>query len=214
VQGLLRHLGLSMFDFVVRCHALAAAAGTPLHGLYRALDSAVRTEAGAGGAQDTADRRWQPTASLGVLKGLAISEHAAAVHEVARAALLEQLEQDGAFPQAGDYARQLLTFSLQRKEALLDDAGERTGRFDFDFVRLAGQGFDGDPAVVRLAEPIVIRFWHTPEQRADLNDIARRHTDPAQRGLALAFPRLAQHVTPMFRNFAPAADDKPDTAMH
>jgi len=205
VQGLLRYLGLSMFDFVERCHELAVSTDTPLTPFYAGLEDAVRSE-GDDERPDASDsRRWKPEASLGVLKGLAINEHTVQVHELAREALAAVLDQTPRRADLGDYAQQLLRFSLMRKERLIDERGERRGRFDFDFARIAEQDFGCDPLSARLPAATEYRFWHTPEQRSELDAIAEQYSDPVQRGLMLAFPRLAQHVTPMFRQFAPVA---------
>jgi radical SAM superfamily enzyme YgiQ (UPF0313 family) len=212
VQGLLRHLGLSMFDFVERCHALAVSTDTPLAPFYAGLEEAVRSE-GDDERRDAADsRRWRPAASLGVLKGLAINEHTVQVHELADAVLNAMLAPAPQNAGLREYAQQLLRFSLLRKERLIDERGERRGRFDFDFARIAEQGFACDPVSARLPAPMEFRFWHTPEQRSELDSIAEQYADPVQRGLMLAFPRLAQHVTPMFRQFAPVVDGRAASA--
>jgi hypothetical protein len=213
LHGVLRALGVSMFDFVERCHARAETTSDDLSGVYRTLESGV-----AGNLWDTreaceahhrvpenlrryAEREYEN--SLGTLKAIALLDDIEAVLQVAGRAAWECIEAAGkAGPQLREYVDDLVQFSLLRRRGVLDVETEPEGTFRFAFDEIERNGFAVDPERFRLPAPRRMRFWHDARQATEIRALCSAVPNAAIRARSFIYPATDPGVNPYLRRAA------------
>jgi hypothetical protein len=210
IHGLIRALGLSMFDFVERCHGQLDRFPGELKALYVALEHGVSDN-----LWDSRDAclehfrepenldayaREEYKTSLGTLKALALIDHIGSILQIAGAALHEclvdaKLKQ----PSLGDYIDDLLEYSRLRRQSVLDSELQPTGTFRFAFDRIREKGFRVDPSEFQLEKPRAMRFWHDAEQARDIQALCAEASNPALRARSFIYPRTDPGVNPYLR---------------
>jgi radical SAM superfamily enzyme YgiQ (UPF0313 family) len=147
IHGLMRALGLPMFDFVERCHRQFDRFPDELKALYVALEQGVRDnlwdsrdaclEHFRDPAHLAAYSREEYKTSLGTLKAIALIHHIGSILEVAGSALHECLVDAGLKRRSlRDYIDDLLEYSRLRRQSPLASELQPTGTFRFAFDRI------------------------------------------------------------------------------
>jgi radical SAM superfamily enzyme YgiQ (UPF0313 family) len=95
------------------------------------------------------------------------------MHEITFNSAKELLKIKGIFnPEHEEYLNQLFEFSYARKKELMNlDIVERK-KFDYDFIALLKNHFEGNPLDYKLKEKIEIEFYHNQEQK----DLFKKYT--------------------------------------
>jgi radical SAM superfamily enzyme YgiQ (UPF0313 family) len=97
-------------------------------------------------------------------------------------------------PEFGEYLEQAKSFSLQRKQRLLDPEPGRVERYDYDFAALLESDFAADPRGHR--RPVTVGFFHDPDQRQYIDQLVRQY-GTSNTGLGRIL--LRSHVKKLFR---------------
>jgi hypothetical protein len=97
-------------------------------------------------------------------------------------------------PEFGEYLEQAKSFSLQRKQRLLDPEPGRVERYDYDFAALLESDFAADPRSHR--RPTQVGFFHDPDQRQYIDQLVRQY-GTSNTGLGRIL--LRSHVRKLFR---------------
>lgn len=210
IHGLIRALGLSMFDFVERCHDQFGRFPEELKVLYVALEQGVSDN-----LWDSRDAclqhfrdpknleayaREEYKTSLGTLKALALIDHIGSILQIAGTALHECLaDAERKQPSLRDYIDELLEYSRLRRQSVLDSALQPTGTFRFAFDRIREKGFRVDPSEFQLEQPRAMRFWHDAEQARDIRALCAEASNPALRARSFIYPRTDPGVNPYLR---------------
>jgi hypothetical protein len=216
IHGLMRALGLSMFEFVERCHARFDSFPDALKDLYVALDHGVSDNLWT--TRDECLAHYRDPAnleryaneeyknSLGTLKAIALLDHIEPILQIARAAVGECVAaSEGSHPGMDEYLDELVEYGRLRRHRVLDVDLETEGEFRYAFDRILEQGFKVDPAQFRLPSPRTIRPGSI-SMPTDTKKIAANmsRTDSRACSIALACPDSATSAPP--RN-APSATE-------
>ena len=213
VHGLVRALGLSMFDFVERCHARYGEFPAELRELYDSLENATRDnlwedrDACLEHFRNREELERHAAAeyrnSLGIMKALALLDHIGPVLAIARAALQDCLVEAGLDrPSRSRYVDELLHYSLLRRQDLLDAGQQPEGTFGFAFDRIRERGFRVDPDEFELAEPRRMHFWHDDGQTRDIRELCMEAPHPVLRARSVIYPKTDPGVNPYLRRSA------------
>jgi radical SAM superfamily enzyme YgiQ (UPF0313 family) len=210
IHGLIRALGLSMFDFVERCHRQFDHFPGELKGLYVALDQGV-----CDNLWDSRDAclehfrspehleayaREEHKTSLGTLKAIALIDLIGSILNVAGTALRDCLAAaELQRPALRDYVDDLLEYSRLRRQSVLDSELQPTGTFRFAFDRIMERRFRVDPSEFQLEKPRAMRFWHDAEQARDIRALCSEVSNPALRARSFIYPRTDPGVNPYLR---------------
>jgi hypothetical protein len=97
-------------------------------------------------------------------------------------------------PEYGEYLEQAKSFSLQRKQRLLDPEPGRVQGYDYDFAALLESDFAADPRGHR--RPVTVGFFHDPDQRAYIDQLVNQY-GTSNTGLGRIL--LRSHVKKLFR---------------
>jgi hypothetical protein len=210
IHGLMRGLGLSMFDFVERCHHQFDRFPDELKALYLAVEQGVRDN-----LWDSRDAcleyfrdpkhleayaREEYKTSLGTLKAIALIDHIGSVLRIAGTALHECLAAaELQRPSLRDYIDDLLEYSRLRRQSVLDSGLQPMGTFRFAFDRIMERGFRVDPSEFQLEQPRAMRFWHDEEQARDIQALCAEVSNPALRARSFIYPRTDPGVNPYLR---------------
>jgi hypothetical protein len=213
IHGLVRGLGLSMFDFVERCHAQFEAFPDELKAVYGQLEDAVRDNLFP--SRDAClDHFRNPLHleryaheeyknSLGTLKAIVLLEQIEPLLAVARNALLEGLEATGlSRPALAEYVDEVIEYSALRRRRILDSKLEPEGTFRFAFDRIRDLDFRVDPQEFRLQQPRKMRFWHDERQARDIRTLCAEVPNPVLRARSFIYPRTDPGVNPYLRRSA------------
>jgi radical SAM superfamily enzyme YgiQ (UPF0313 family) len=210
IHGLMRGLGLSMFDFVERCHDQFSAFPDELKGLYAALEHGVRDNLWE--SRDACLEHFRDPAhlepyareeyknSLGTLKAIALLEHIESLLAVARAAAYECIAAAGLEGQAlREYVDEVIEYSRLRRRSLLDPALEPEGTFRFAFDQIKEHEFRVQPGEFRLPSPRTMRFWHDAAQARDIRALCAAVSNPVLRARSFIYPQSDPGVNPYLR---------------
>jgi hypothetical protein len=213
LHGLMRGLGLPMFDLIERCHAQLDQFPAELRALYDGLDRGLcdhlwpSRDACLDHFRDPANlaryARQEYTTSLGTLKAIALLEHIDAVLAVLRRALHATLaaagRDHGGLP---EYVDDLLDYARLRRHRPFDSGLRPEGRFGFDFARIDEHGYRVDPLQFRLAERRTMRFWHDEAQARELRELCAAAPTPALRARSFIYPPVDPGANPYLRRAA------------
>jgi len=213
IHGLMRALGLPMFEFVRRCHAAFETFPAELKALYAALEHSVRDnlwesrdaclEHFRDPAHLEAYAREEYKNSLGTLKAIALLEQIEPLLVVARHALNDSLaEAEVNRPPLDEFVEELIEYSRLRRRRLLDSALEPVGTFRFAFDRIEEREFCVDPLEFRLQSPRRMRFWHDDVQARDIRALCATVSNPALRARSFIYPQTDPGVNPYLRRSA------------
>lgn len=97
-------------------------------------------------------------------------------------------------PEYGEYLEQAKSFSLQRKQRLLDPEPGRVERYDYDFAALLESDFAADPRGHR--RPVTVGFFHDPDQRDYIAQLVNQY---GMTNTGLGRILLRSHVRKLFR---------------
>jgi radical SAM superfamily enzyme YgiQ (UPF0313 family) len=210
VHGLVRALGLSMFEFVERCHEQFERYPEALKELYAALRSGVTDNLWE--SRDECLAHYRDAAhleqyareeyknSLGALKAVALLDHIEAILHVAEQALLGCLE--AARLRRGDlvaYVRELMEYSSLRRRHIFDSDHEPEGTFTYAFDRIMEREFRVDPTEFRLESARRMRFWHDEVQARDIAELCAEVGNPVLRARSFIYPQTDPGVNPYLR---------------
>lgn len=210
IHGLIRALGLSMFEFVEHCHAQVADAPVALRGLYEAVEDGIRDnlwESRAACLEHFRDpahleqyAREEYKTSLGTLKAIALLEHIEPVLTIARDALWKSIVAAGLDrPSLAEYVEELIAYSRLRRRRLLDGGLQAEGTFRFAFDRIMERGFRVDPEAFRLRQPRPMRFWHDDDQAREIRALCAEVPNPMLRARSFIYPPTDPGVNPYLR---------------
>ncbi len=210
IHGLTRALGLSMFDFVERCHAQFGSFPAELQAVYAALEEGVRSylfdsrEACLDYFRDPANlERYaleEYKNSLGTLKAIALLEHIEPILGVSRQALWECIAAaDRGCSSLAEYVDELIEYSRLRRRRILDSELEPEGTFRFAFDRIMAREFRVDPSEFRLQQPKKMRFWHDEAQARDIRALCAEVSNPVLRARSFIYPQTDPGVNPYLR---------------
>lgn len=213
VHGLVRALGLSMFDIVERCHARYATFPASLQVIYEALERGVtdnlwdsraaclahfRTP---GALQAYAAEEYKN--SLGTLKAVALVEHIEPILKVAAQALHAAVAAAGrSNALLTQYIDELMEYSRLRRQRILDHREHPEGTFRFAFDRIVEQAFAVEPSGFRLDQPRTMRFRHDAKQAHDLETLCAEEAHPVLRARSFIYPRTDPGFNPYLRRGA------------
>ena len=210
VHGLARALGLSMFEFVERCHAQVATFPDELTALYAALEHGVREplwdsrEACLEHFRNPAHlQRYAEVeykSSLGTLKAIALLEHIEPLLAVARVALWECIVAAGLDrPSLAEFVAEVIEYSKLRRQRILDTELQPEGTFRFAFDQIVEREFRVDPNDFRLQHPKKMRFWHDEAQARDIRALCTAVPNPVLRARSFIYPQTDPGVNPYLR---------------
>lgn len=210
VHGLVRALGLSMFDVVERCHAQYATFPAELQGMYDALEHGItdnlwddRDACLAHFRDPAALAAYAGTeyrTSLGTLKALALLEHIEPVLAIARRAVRSHLAAVGRDdPGLMEYVDDLIEFSRLRRRRILDADVQPEGTFRFAFDRIVERNFRVDPAAFRLDRPRRMQFRHDTDQTRSLRRLCDEQANPYLRARSFIYPQTDPGTNPYLR---------------
>jgi radical SAM superfamily enzyme YgiQ (UPF0313 family) len=210
IHGLTRAFGLSMFEFVERCHAQSDAFPNDLRALYAALEHGVRDNLWE--SRDALLEHFRDPAhleqyareeyknSLGTLKAIALLEHIEPLLAIARTALWGCVAAAGLDrPALAEYIDDLIEYSRLRRRRILDSGLQPEGTFRFAFDRIMEREFRVDPAEFRLAHPRRMRFWHDEAQARDIRNLCAEVSNPVLRARSFIYPQTDPGVNPYLR---------------
>ena len=101
----------------------------------------------------------------------------------------------GLMPQYGDYLEQCKDFSLRRKRNLLEEDGEWTAAYSYDFRELLEADFARDPEECK--RDVSIAFSHSEDQKETIRQLVHQYgTSTTGLGRVL----LRAHIKKLFRN--------------
>jgi hypothetical protein len=177
---LLKHLNLSVFDFVERCHRLVSDdPDNDLNRLYadiRAYNRKVIFE-----TSEQAEKFFSDPANMKeyieneyklypeAARSLGIIRYGEQLHRVAQKALTGQLEAAGMLTEdLRSYIAELFRFSLYRKKEPLNTELVFEDEFGFDFAELYRLKFQADPLKFIRTEKQRLRFAHSPQTSAEI----------------------------------------------
>lgn len=220
LHGLVRALGVSMFDVVERCHDGVSGSAPELRALYDAIEEGVR--ASLWSSRDECLDSYRDPAnleeftlreyknSIASLKALALLEHIEPVLEVARRGVTSALAGAGIDdPLLRDYLDQLIEYSRLRRHRILDASIRPEGSFRFDFDRIREQRFRVRPEAFRLPGPRRMRFWHDRRQADGIRSLREEIRDPVLLARSFIYPRTDPGQNPYLRH---ASFDRAPTA--
>jgi radical SAM superfamily enzyme YgiQ (UPF0313 family) len=210
IHGLVRALGLSMFDFVERCHARIVSAPSGLQTVYDSLvhgvcDNLFESRAAClahfrDPAHLEAYAREEYKNSLGILKAVALLEQIEPVLAIAREALLETVAAGGRDrPSLVEYVDELIEYSRLRRRDILDPGVAPEGTFRFAFDRLLERNFRAEPDGFRLPAARRMRFWHDDAQAREIRALCRDVSNPVLRARSFIYPATDPGVNPYLR---------------
>jgi hypothetical protein len=210
IHGVMRSLGLPMFDFVERCHAQFDAFPDPLRALYAELEHAVRDNLWE--SRDACLEHFRDPAnleryvvdeyknSIGTLKAIALLDHIEPLLVIARTALRHCVAAAGHDSAAlADYMDELIEYSRLRRQRILDTHLQPEGTFHFAFDRIMEREFRVDPREFRLRQPRRMRFWHDETQARDIRALCRQLSNPVLRARSFIYPQTDPGVNPYLR---------------
>jgi radical SAM superfamily enzyme YgiQ (UPF0313 family) len=210
IHGLTRALGLSMFEFVERCHEQFDTFPQELKGLYAALEDGVRSNLWE--SRDACLRHFRDPAhlrlyaseeyknSLGTLKAIALLDHIEPILAVARKALWDLVAAAGLRrPSLSEYIDELMEYSRLRRRSIFDSRLEPEGTFRFAFDRILERQFRVDPNEFRLRQPRKMRFWHDEAQARDIRTLCAEVSNPVLRARSFIYPQTDPGVNPYLR---------------
>ena len=210
VHGLSRALGLSMFDFVERCHARLDEFPADLARHYDALERGVTAHLWHDGdacrehysdpERLAAYAAVEYEQSLGTLKAMALVESIDSVLEIAHAAAWECIVAAGrATPALRDYVDELFAYSRLRRHRVLEPSLELAGEFRFDFSAIDQRRYEVEPDGFRLETPGTMKFWHDETQAAAIRSLCEAHEHPAVRARDFVYPKTDPGLNPYIR---------------
>ncbi|MBF0273052.1 MAG: cobalamin-dependent protein [Magnetococcales bacterium] len=216
VEGLLEHLGLSMFDFVLACHDLLEAYPRELRAIYQGLQASIEKELWEsqekleafiqipGNLEQYAEVEHEN--SLATNRALAVFTCGDQLHDIARRGLLALLERAGRLDESMTrYVEEMIRFSWQRKRGLLEPHHVYQDAFAFDFQALAKNGFHGDPLASQRPQERRYSFWHEPEVASDITRLYRQGQTPVAGIRNILFYSIAANPADhYYRSFAAA----------
>ncbi|MCG8564104.1 MAG: cobalamin-dependent protein [Desulfobacterales bacterium] len=108
----------------------------------------------------------------------AVFRHMDRCHDIAFAVAGELLAAAPGWGRDHDaYLGNLKRYSMARKVGLLADEDTGGVSFDFDFIKLAANGFQGDPLAAALESPSPLDFYHHGDQRGKIESLLALHGD-------------------------------------
>jgi radical SAM superfamily enzyme YgiQ (UPF0313 family) len=170
VRGLLNSLGISMFDFLAKCHEVVMRCDTGLQDLYDGLRLSMEKEMWESKEELLAHmdvvenlkayEKVEFENSLASLRAVGMMRHSGDIHDVAKTALVEILQsrhvgEDSIY----QYVDELLKFSRYRKHKFLETDHIFEDEFWFDFATLHKNNYD-NPIECLLPTSRKFRFWH------------------------------------------------------
>jgi radical SAM superfamily enzyme YgiQ (UPF0313 family) len=210
IHGLMRALGLSMFDFVKRCHARFDTFPDSLKNLYVALDHGVSDNLWT--TRDECLQHFRDPAnleryaneeyknSLGTLKAIALLDHIEPILAIAREAVGECVAASQTnHPDMDEYLDELVEYGRLRRHRVLDVDLETQGEFRYAFDRILEQGFRVDPAQFRLPSPRTMRFWHDEVQAREIEALCAEVSNPVLRARSFIYPQTDPGTNPYLR---------------
>ena len=170
VRGLLNTLGISMFDFLAKCHEMVMRGDTGLQDLYDGLRLSMEKEMWESkevllSHMDAVENlqayeKIEFENSLASLRAVGMMRHSGDIHDVARSALIEILQNHHVGEESiYQYVDELLRFSRYRKHKFLETDHVFEDEFWFDFSTLHKNNYD-NPVQYRLPQTRKFRFWH------------------------------------------------------
>ncbi len=186
---LLKHLNLSVFDFIEGCHRLVSREpGNALNRFYAEIRDYNRKiifetrEQGEIFFADPANMREYNEAEyrhyFEYARPVGMILYGEQTHHIARKALTEVLETAGMLTEyLRAYIAELFSFSLYRKKDPLNTELVFEDEFGFDFAELHRLKFQADPLNFLRAEKQRVRFSHSPETAAEIKEIYRSSLD-------------------------------------
>jgi radical SAM superfamily enzyme YgiQ (UPF0313 family) len=210
IHGLVRALGLSMFELVERCHARIDSAPPGLQAIYQSLAHGVRDnlfESRAACLAHFGDpahleayAREEYKNSLGILKAVALLEQIDPILAIARAALRDVIHAAGVRrPGLAELVDELIEYSRLRRQDILDPGVAPEGTFRFAFDRLMERSFQGEPESFRLPSPRRMRFRHDDAQARDIRALVADISNPVLRARSFIYPPTDPGVNPYLR---------------
>jgi hypothetical protein len=210
LHGLMRGLGLSMFEFVQRCHARLAEFPEDLKALYTVLEQGIcdnlweSRDACLAHFRDPAHLedyvRQEYKTSLATLKAIALLEQIEAVLAIAHHALWDCVAGSGlGAPLIAEYVDDLIEYSRLRRQSILDTSLQPEGTFRFAFDRIMTRAFCVDPTPFRLPHPMRVRFWHDETQAHNIRALCAKAPSPVQRARSFIYPDTDPGVNPYLR---------------
>lgn len=179
-ESLLKHLNLSVFDFIERCHRLVPE--EPDNDLnrfcadIRAYNRKVIFE-----TPEEAEKFFADPANMGeyieneyklypeAARSLGIIRYGEQMHGIAQKALTGQLEAAGLLTEdLRSYIAEFFRFSLYRKKDPLNTELVFEDEFSFDFAELYGLKFQADPRSFLRTKKQRLRFAHSPETATEI----------------------------------------------
>lgn len=172
VNGLLNVLGLSMFDFVLKCHELTMEnMPEDLKELYDGLYHNMQDDMwdsvrelkefieGEGNLEEYEKREYEN--SLASLRAVGLWSCSGSIHQIAEKSLNKLLdEQNIKDKNLRLYVTEMFRFSLYRKKDLLDTKKVYEDEYHFDFITLDKIRFNANPLDHMLIKKNRYRFWH------------------------------------------------------
>ncbi|MGN7610798.1 B12-binding domain-containing radical SAM protein [Magnetococcales bacterium HHB-1] len=185
VRGLLNHLGLSIFDFVQRCHDQLDQFPDNLKALYDGLKESVSEELWDSGdallaymAQGDHLKKYaqiEHQNSLATLRAIGILECADGIHTIAKKAVYDLVRDKGALDETmTSYIDELFLFCLHRKQDLLKTNYQQEVSFRFNFSTLSEIHFQGNPLTHALPKKQTLRFWHEPNVGQEMTRLYKK----------------------------------------
>jgi len=179
-ECLLKHLNLSVFDFVERCHNLVS--GDPDNDLNRFYaDIRAYNRKFIFETSEQAEKFFTDPANMReyieneyklypeTARSLGIIKYGEQLHRIARKALTGQLEAAGLLTEnLRSYIAELFRFSLYRKKEPPNTELVFEEEFGFDFAELYRLKFQADPLKFMRTEKQRLRFAHSSQIAAEI----------------------------------------------
>ncbi len=175
VKGFLNSLGLSMFDFILKCHELTMEdMPDDLKEIYDSLYHNMQSEMwdsineldqfidGDGNLEEYEKREYEN--SLASLRAIGIWSCAGSIHKIAEKSLNQLLDEQNINDKTLRlYVDEMIRFSLWRKDNLLDTKKSYEDEYHFDFIALDKNGFNANPLNHLLCKKVKYRFVYKKE---------------------------------------------------
>ncbi|OHB98738.1 MAG: hypothetical protein A2W74_08150 [Planctomycetes bacterium RIFCSPLOWO2_12_38_17] len=180
VKGFLNSLGISMFDFILKCHELTMEdmpkdlkeIYDSLHHnteseMWNSIDELIQFIAGDGNLKEYEKREYEN--SLASLRAIGIWSCAESIHRIAEKSLKQLLiEKKINDEQLNLYVSEMIRFSLWRKNNLLETKMSYEDEYHFDFTALDKNGYNVNPLKHKLNNATKYRFWHEKEVEEEM----------------------------------------------
>jgi radical SAM superfamily enzyme YgiQ (UPF0313 family) len=206
--GVLKHFGLSWFDFLMRYHQNRRNYSPGIAQLYDTF------------REDTIKPLWDTWGQLvdfaksnlekyildelgtnELFKGKAVAFFRLQddLHDALYGELEKLLAEKGLLDDFfKTYLRELKEFSQFRKKDLLNTSSEFAGEYHFDFRSIVARGYDANPKDFTVDSPVRYTFGHTATQKESMDAYIRQYGTST---LGLGRILMRAHVKRLFRNF-------------